>query len=325
TDVRGIYTADPRFVPSARLLRRIAYPEMLELASAGARVMHPRAVEIAEAFSMEMHVRSSFHAGPGSIICSGEAIMEARNRVRGIAHEEHVARLSVVGVPDRPGIAAAIFAPLAEADIAADVIVQTASHEGVTDMSFTVSSTDGREAERILQGLAREIGARTVLSQNGLAKVSVVGSGIRGQPGVAATMFRALSERRINIEMISTSEVRITCIIQAERVKEPFAGWSRPLEGVALRVHNQVPIGRGLGSSASAIVAGIILGARIRGLRMAAQRVLELAVPLEGHGDNLAAALHGGFCIAALEDGGVRVHRLDWPQRWRAVVFVPDE
>src|SRR5207249_1151032 len=131
---------------AARLLTRIAYPEMLELASAGARVIHPRAVEIAEAFSMELHVRSSFHAGSGTIICSEEAIMEDRNRVRGIAHEEHVARLSMVGVPDRPGIAAAIFAPLAEADIAADVIVQTASHEGITDMSFTVSSADGREA-----------------------------------------------------------------------------------------------------------------------------------------------------------------------------------
>ena len=149
--------------------------------------------------------------------------MEDRNRVRGIAHEEHVARLSVVGVPDRPGIAASIFAPLADADIAADVIVQTASHEGVTDMSFTVASADGREAERILGGVAREIGARTVLAQNGLAKVSVIGSGIRGQPGVAATMFKALSDRRINIEMISTSEVRITCIIQAERVKEAVA------------------------------------------------------------------------------------------------------
>src|SRR2546430_3935961 len=192
---------------------------MLELASAGARVMHPRAVEIAEAFSMELHVRSSFHAGPGTIICSEEAIMEDRNRVRGVAHEEHVARLSVVGVPDGRGIAAAIFAPLAEADIAADVIVQTASHEGITDMSFTVSSADGRQAERILKAVAREIGARTVLSQNGLAKVSVVGSGIRGQPGVAATMFRALSERGINIEMISTSEIRITCIIKAEQVE----------------------------------------------------------------------------------------------------------
>src|SRR5438094_7984689 len=179
---------------------------MLELASSGARVMHPRAVEIAEAYAMELHVRSSFHAGAGTIICSEEAIMEDRNRVRGIAHEEHVARLSVVGVPDRPGIAAAIFAPLAEADIAADVIVQTASHEGVTDMSFTVPSTDGREAERILQGLPRGIGAPTVLSQNGPAKASVVGTGIRGQPGVAATMVGARSERRINIEMISPSE-----------------------------------------------------------------------------------------------------------------------
>jgi len=223
TDVRGIYTADPRFTPSARLLRRIAYPEMLELASAGARVMHPRAIEFAEAFSMELHVRSSFHAGPGTIICSEEGIMEDRNRVRGIAHEEHVARLSVVGVPDRPGIAASIFAPLAEADIAADVIVQTASHEGVTDMSFTVSSADGRQAQRIVEGIAHDIGARTVLAQNGLAKVSVIGSGIRGQPGVAATMFRTLSERKINIEMISTSEIRITCIIQAERVKDAVA------------------------------------------------------------------------------------------------------
>jgi aspartate kinase len=223
TDVRGIYTADPRFVPTARRLDRIAYPEMLELASVGARVIHPRAVEIAEAFFMELHVRSSFHAGPGTIICSEETIMEDRNRVRGIAHEEHVARLSLVGVPDRPGIAAAIFAPLAEADIAADVIVQTASHEGVTDMSFTVASTDRRQAQRILEDVAREIGARTVLAQNGLAKVSVVGSGIRGQPGVAATMFRTLSEHRINIEMISTSEVRITCIIQAECVKDAVA------------------------------------------------------------------------------------------------------
>src|SRR2546422_300056 len=223
TDVRGIYTADPRFVPNARLLPHIAYPEMLELASSGARVMHPRAVEIAEAYAMELHVRSSFYAGAGTIICSEEAIMEDRNRVRGIAHEEHVARLSVVGVPDRPGIAAAIFAPLAEADIAPHGIVQTASHEGVTDMSFTVSSADGRQAERIVQGAAREIGARTVLAQNGLGKVSGIGSGIRGQPGGAATMVRALSERKINIEMISTSEVRITCIIDADRVKDAVA------------------------------------------------------------------------------------------------------
>jgi homoserine kinase len=107
--------------------------------------------------------------------------------------------------------------------------------------------------------------------------------------------------------------------------QEPFMGWSRPLDGLELRVKNDVPIGRGLGSSAAAIIAGIVLGAKLRGLRMPAQRILELAIPLEGHGDNLAAALHGGFCIAVIENGGVRVHRLDWPSRWRAVVFVPNE
>jgi aspartate kinase len=182
--------------------------------------MHPRAVEIAEAYGMELHVRSSFRADAGTVICSNETIVEDRNRVRGIAHEERVARLSVVGVPDRPGIAAAIFMPLAEADIAADVIIQTASHEGATDMSFTVSTADGKRATEILHRVARAIGARMVLTDDGLAKVSVVGSGIRGQPGVAATMFDTLARNGINIEMISTSEIRITCIIKADRVAD---------------------------------------------------------------------------------------------------------
>ncbi|HEY0351444.1 MAG TPA: aspartate kinase [Gemmatimonadales bacterium] len=220
TDVRGIFTADPRFVPEARLLARIEYTEMLELASVGARVMHPRAIEIAEAYGMELHVRSSFRPDSGTVICSNEAIVEERNRVRGIAHEERVAKLSLVGVPDRPGVAASVFTPLAEADIAADVIVQTAGHEGATDMSFTVSSEDGKRATKILEGVARSIGARTVLAEDGLAKVSVVGSGIRGQPGVAATMFDTLARNGINIEMISTSEIRITCIIKADRVAD---------------------------------------------------------------------------------------------------------
>ncbi|MDQ6884307.1 MAG: ACT domain-containing protein, partial [Candidatus Dormibacteraeota bacterium] len=188
-------------------------------ASVGARVMQPRAIEIAEAFGMELHVRSSFRSDVGTVICSNEVIVEERNRVRGIAHEERVARFSVVGVPDRPGIAAAVFTPLAEADIAADVIVQTASHEGATDMSFTVSTADGKRATKILEGVARTIGAR-ILAEDGLAKVSVVGSGIRGQPGVAATMFDTLARNGINIEMISTSEIRITCIIKADRVAD---------------------------------------------------------------------------------------------------------
>jgi aspartate kinase len=220
TDVQGIYTADPRLVPEARPLARIAYAEMLEMASAGARVMHPRSVEIAAAYGMELHIRSAFDEGPGTIVCAEEHIVEQRNRVRGVAHEEQVARVSLVGVPDRPGIAAAVFTPLAEADIAADVIVQTASHEGITDMSFTVPAADAKRAQQIVDGVAKSMGARTVEQRRGLAKVALIGSGINQQPGVAATMFRTLSEAGINIEMISTSEIRITCIIDADRVKD---------------------------------------------------------------------------------------------------------
>ncbi len=219
TDVRGVYTADPRLVPGARLLKHISYPEMLELASVGARVIHPRAVELAAAHGMSLHVRSSFHRSAGTII-GPESEMESRNPVRGVAHEEDVARISVVGVPDRPGIAARIFQPLADADITTDVIVQTASHEGVTDMSFTVTSAEGRRAKELLLPVARAIGARDVLQDSGLAKVSVVGTGIRGHPGVAATMFRVLAEHGINIELISTSEIRITCVIRAQRVSD---------------------------------------------------------------------------------------------------------
>jgi aspartate kinase len=220
TDVQGIYTADPRLVPEARPLARIAYAEMLEMASAGARVMHPRSVEIAAAYGMELHIRSAFDEGPGTIVCAEEHIVEQRNRVRGVAHQEQVARVSLVGVPDRPGIAAAVFTPLAEADIAADVIVQTASHEGITDMSFTVPAADAKRAQQIVDGVAKSMGARTVEQRRGLAKVALIGSGINQQPGVAATMFRTLSEAGINIEMISTSEIRITCIIDADRVKD---------------------------------------------------------------------------------------------------------
>ena len=220
TDVQGIYTADPRLVPDARPLPRIAYAEMLEMASAGARVMHPRSVEIAAAYGMELHIRSAFDEGPGTIVCAEEHIVEQRNRVRGVAHEEQVARVSLVGVPDRPGIAAAVFTPLAEADIAADVIVQTASHEGITDMSFTVPVADAKRAQQIVDGVAQSMGARTVEQRRGLAKVALIGSGINQQPGVAATMFRTLSAAGINIEMISTSEIRITCIIDADRVTE---------------------------------------------------------------------------------------------------------
>ncbi len=141
-----------------------------------------------------------------------------------------------------------------------------------------------------------------------------------------AVEARELAKTAITWEGEGAAEVplnRKNLIVRA--AQEPFTGWSRPLNGLELRVRNEIPIGRGLGSSAAGIIAGIMLGAKLRGLRMPAQRILELAVPLEGHGDNLAAALHGGFCIAVIENGGVRVHRLDWPSRWRAVVFVPND
>jgi len=168
---------------------------------------------------VKVHVRSSFSDEPGTWITEEDVRME-QAMISGIAHDRSEAKITVVGVPDRPGIAAAIFAPLAEADIAADVIVQTAGHEGATDMSFTVPTADGKRAHQILQGVATTIGARTVLAEDGLAKVSVVGSGIRGQPGVAALMFDTLAKHGINIEMISTSEIRITCIIKAGQVAE---------------------------------------------------------------------------------------------------------
>ena len=219
TDVPGILTADPRVVPEARLLETISYDEMIELASLGARVMHPRAVEIGEMYDMPIRVRSTFAEGPGTLI-TRRAAMEQSKRVRGVAAEEDVAKLTLVGVPDRPGVAAAIFTPLAEKGISVDVIIQNVSLHGVTDLSFTVAGGDLAAAEKVVKKISKEIGAEGVLTDAGVAKVSIVGTGMLGQPGIAARMFEALSAARINIEMISTSEIRITCIVARERARE---------------------------------------------------------------------------------------------------------
>ncbi|HLI26834.1 MAG TPA: aspartate kinase [Chloroflexota bacterium] len=218
TDVEGVYTADPRVVPQARCLPAIAYEEMLELASQGARVMHPRAVELAEVYNLPIRVRSSFTDAPGTLITRGDAV-ELRRRVQGIAHDTDVAKISLAGVPDRPGIAHAIFAPLAEAGINVDVIVQTASFEGVTDLSFTVARGDLAKAEALVQPVARQIQAREMASATDLAKVSIVGTGIQSTPGYAARMFGILAEAGINIEMITTSDIRITCVIARRDVE----------------------------------------------------------------------------------------------------------
>jgi aspartate kinase len=219
TDVEGIYTADPRVVPNARKLDRISYEEMLELASLGARVMHPRAVELGEVYGVPILVRSSFSDAPGTLITRIENV-EVRKNVRGIAHDTDVAKIRIVGVPDRPGVAAAIFMPLADAAISVDTIVQNTSLDGKTDLSFTVSRADHARAAAIVETIVPEIGASGLDHSDGLAKVSVVGTGMQSAPGYAARMFRALAGAGINIDMITTSDIRITCIIASSQAEE---------------------------------------------------------------------------------------------------------
>ncbi|HSR24273.1 MAG TPA: aspartate kinase [Candidatus Eisenbacteria bacterium] len=218
TDVDGIMTADPRVEPDARLLPHIAYEEILEMAAVGARVMHPRAVEIGELYGVPIHVRSSFHQRPGTMIVS-EVPMEDRNRVRSVAHELGVAKVTVRGVPDEPGVAAAVFEPLSAAGISVDVIVQNVSSREHTDLTFTVNEDELDHALRLVEPAVQRVRAEGVSHSGGLAKVSLVGTGMLNTPGVAARMFRTLADAGINIEMISTSEIRITCIVGREHAK----------------------------------------------------------------------------------------------------------
>ncbi|HJX68888.1 MAG TPA: aspartate kinase [Dehalococcoidia bacterium] len=219
TDVEGVYTADPRLVPEAKKLREVSYEEMLELATYGARVMHNRAVELGWLYNVPILVASSFSDRPGTIICK-EAAMEVRNKVSGIAHDASVAKITVVGVPDRPGIAAAIFEPLARANISVDTIVQNTSIDGITDLTFTVARTDLLKAMSIVEPVAKSVGGKQCISDSTLAKVSIVGTGMLNTPGYAARMFRALYQHGINIQFIATSEIRITCIISEDRIKD---------------------------------------------------------------------------------------------------------
>jgi aspartate kinase len=218
TDVDGIFTADPRVVKSARKLTHIRYDEMLELAAVGARVIHPRAVEIGELYGVPIHVRSSFHGGVGTMIVA-QVPMEERQRVRGIAQETNVAKITVVGVPDRPGVAAAIFEPLGAAGISVDVIVQNIGRSGHTDLTFSVAESDLKAAEKLVKAAAKTIHAKKVVSAGGVAKLSIVGTGMLGAPGIAGHMFRALADAGVNIEMISTSEIRITCLVARDQVE----------------------------------------------------------------------------------------------------------
>jgi aspartate kinase len=229
TDVDGVYTADPRVEPAARKLRDISYEEMLELASLGARVMNPRAVELGAVYGVPIVVASSFKEEPGTIIHGG-VDMEQYNRVRGIAHDLDVAKVTLRRVPDKPGIAARIFESLADRHIAVDTIVQNASVEKLTDLTFTVHVNDLPKAVELIEGLSKDVGAGEVVADDALGKVSIVGTGIHSAPGYAARMFRTLSDAGVNIDMISTGEIRIACIIHRPDVDKAVRALHKAFE-----------------------------------------------------------------------------------------------
>ncbi len=229
TDVEGVFTADPRLVPEARKLQDISYEEMLELAAWGAKVMHPRAVELGAVYKVPIYVASSFKETPGTLIHGGE-VMEQRNKVMGIAQDTDVARITIRGVPDRPGIAAALFQPLGEGGVSVDTIVQNASVERFTDLTFTVSRPDLNRAMEIVKPVVKEIGASEVLADTHLAKVSIVGAGMTSGTGYAGRMFRALFDANVNIELITTSEIRITCLIDESQVPKAVRALHKAFE-----------------------------------------------------------------------------------------------
>jgi aspartate kinase len=229
TDVDGIYTADPRFCAEAHKLKEIGYDEMLELTYSGSKALHYRAVELAGVYNMPILVASSFNDSPGTLIHGGES-MEVRNKVRGIAHDLDVARVALTGIPNQPGIAASIFEPMAKAGISVDTIVQNAIAGDVTDLTFTVARGDLKKTLDVIKPIAASIKAKEVVTDAKLGKVSIVGTGMQNTPGYASRMFTALSKEGINIQLITTSEIRITCIIEEARVKDAVRALHRAFE-----------------------------------------------------------------------------------------------
>src|SRR5262249_50479383 len=215
TDVDGVYTSDPRVVPRARKLERIAYDEMLELASVGAKVLQIRSVEFAKRYQVSVHVRSSFNDNEGTWVVEEDPTMEDIS-VAGVAADQNEAKLTVRGVPDQPGIAARLFGPVAAAGIVVDMIIQPASADGTTDLTFTVPRADDDKAMDIVRAVAREIGARDIRGDLDVAKISIVGVGMRTHAGIAARMFDVLARESINIQMISTSEIKISVVVEAK-------------------------------------------------------------------------------------------------------------
>ena len=219
TDVEGVYTADPRIVKDAKKLSRISYEEMLELASLGAQVMQTRSMEVAKKFSVPLHIRSSFNNKQGTIISEEVKAME-EVLVSGVTANKGEAKVTICDVPDKPGIAAVIFRDLAKADINVDMIIQNISRTGYTDVSFTVPLAELARTKQVMCKIVKGVKAKGAIYNNDIAKVSIVGIGMKGHSGVAAQMFHALALKKINIDMISTSEIKISCVIKKKRAEE---------------------------------------------------------------------------------------------------------
>lgn len=213
TDVKGVYTTDPRLVPEARKLDLIHYDEMLELAGAGAQVMQARSIEVGKKFNVPIHVRSSFTDEDGTLI-TGEVPRMEDVVVSGVAFDRHQAKVSIMDVPDRPGVAAKIFGALADEGINVDMIIQSTPREARNDISFTISRGDAKKTLFVLERVKERLKAREVLCDNSVAKVSIVGVGMRSHPGVAAKLFHAFAEGGVNIDMISTSEIKVACVVR---------------------------------------------------------------------------------------------------------------
>ena len=223
TDVDGVFSADPRVVPNARKLKTVTYEEMLELAAAGAKVLHLRCVEYARRFNLPIHVRSSFSPNEGTWVVENhpEGGTMEQAIISGVAHDKSEAKVTIVGVPDRTGIAARIFQAIADNDINVDMIVQnvSAAATGLTDISFTVSKTEGQKATDVLKRIQGEVGFASLIYDDTIGKLSLVGAGMRSHPGVTATFFASMADAGVNIEMISTSEIRISVIVREADVE----------------------------------------------------------------------------------------------------------
>ena len=247
TDVEGVFTADPRVVPEAKKLHAVSYEEMLELSASGAKVLMLRSVEYARNYGVLIHVRSSFTDGEGTWVRKEDSRME-QAIISAVAHDTSEAKVTIKAVPDQPGVAARVFRPLADESVNIDMIVQNSSEEGTTDIFFTVPKDDLARAEPILQRIASDVGAQGIETDSNIAKVSLVGAGMKTHPGVAADMFDALADAGINIEIISTSSIRISCVIDANQVDEAVKAIHKTFElseGAVLReIHPETATGQ---------------------------------------------------------------------------------